>query len=528
MTLSPRGAGGLVAAAVVALPCAALAQSHESAARIDQLQPASAGSPFTRAEGPREEAQDTVSWALRVIADYALGPLKTKVVNGTPDVAGETSDKFPVKHAILLHAGARVSPVHWFDVELDMPFAVLEKGDPDLSTKGEPVAAGALGAGDLRLGLHARPYTSKPFSFQLGGRVWAPTGSPAAYLNSGSRALRFEAVLSGAGAALDKDLLAYGCTLGVAPLFFAGRDGDRVAVSCAVGIRPRDFVQVGIEPHVAVFAFRDAGEADAEQRLVESPGLGKGAVRAQFEPLASLTFHVSDVWISLAGGPGLGNAPGTAAARGLLSVSYAAESKRVVIVPKVDSDDDGVPDDRDDCPKEAGVKEKNGCPDKVSAPDRDGDGIPDEQDACIDKPGIPYTDKLANGCPDSDNDHFPDPIDECPNEPGQGDNDCPKFARLKEKAFVVTPPIVFPPQSDRLGEQGTAALVEIVRTTRANPKISHLLIRLGTRGSSTRLTDLRAKSILAVLSDQNLETSRFELSLADDLPSGTVQVTVAR
>jgi hypothetical protein len=526
VTLSPRGAGGLVAAAVMALPCAALAQSHESAARIDQLQPASAGSPFTRAEGPREEAADTVSYAARLIVDYALGPLKTKVVGGTPDVAGETSDKFPVKHAILMHAGARVSPVHWFDVELNMPFAVFERGDADNSTKGEPVAAGVAGVGDLRFGLHARPYTSKPFSFQLGGRVWAPTGSAAAYMNSGSRALRFEALLSAAGTAADKDFLAYGCTLGIAPLFFAGRDGDRFAVSCAAALRPRDFVQIGLEPHVAVFAFRNAGEADPDQRLVESPGLGSSSLRVQFEPLASLTFHVSDVWITLAGGPGIGNAPGTGAARGLLSVTYAGESKRVVVVPKVDSDGDGIPDDQDDCPKEAGVKETNGCPEKVSAPDRDGDGIPDEQDACIDKPGIPAADKLANGCPDSDNDHFPDSVDECPNEPGEGNDDCPKVARLKGKEFVSTPPIGFDGGGAHLGAKAQKGLVEIVRTTRANPKIAHLTIKLGTKGASNALTDARAKAILGVLADQNFESSRYELVLADDLASGSVQVLV--
>ncbi len=508
------GLGALIYAATLTFATPAAAQRYNAAARIDQYQPASAGSPFGRAEGPVEQFTDGVSFAARIIGDYALDPLRTRIVGGT---GAFDSDKSPVKHAILLHAGGQISPVYWLNFELDMPFAVFENGTADTSIPSEQVPAGTLGVGDLRLGAHVRPYVSRVFSFQLGARFWAPTGQPAAYLSTQERPFRVEAVLAGSGRV--STFFLYGCTLGVAPLWFAGRDGDRLGASCAVGFEPTSFMQVAVEPHVAMFTF---APTPAEHPF---GGLSSAAFATQFETMGSLSFHAGDFWVALAGGSGAGGAPGTPTARGILSLTYAARGRHVQSARSDDTDLDGTPDIDDACPREAGPKERRGCPESR---DRDGDGIPDSSDACPDKPGVQNPDALANGCPDSDNDHFPDPIDECPNEPGQGDNDCPKFARLKEKAFVVTPPIVFPPQSDRLGEQGTAALVEIVRTTRANPKISHLLIRLGTRGSSTRLTDLRAKSILAVLSDQNLETSRFELSLADDLPSGTVQVTVAR
>jgi OmpA-OmpF porin, OOP family len=73
----------------------------------------------------------------------------------------------------------------------------------------------------------------------------------------------------------------------------------------------------------------------------------------------------------------------------------------------LDSDNDGIPDYLDDCPDEPGLPQFNGCP------DTDGDGIPDHLDACPDLPG-PIE---LNGCPDSDGDGVIDPFDLCPDTP---------------------------------------------------------------------------------------------------------------
>ena len=108
-----------------------------------------------------------------------------------------------------------------------------------------------------------------------------------------------------------------------------------------------------------------------------------------------------------------------------------------------DSDKDGVPDNKDTCPEEPGLKEFNGCP------DTDGDKIPDNKDNCPEEfgaeimNGCPDSDKDGvannedecpeeeglvefNGCPDTDTDGVADKDDECPNEPGEVDNKgCP-------------------------------------------------------------------------------------------------------
>ena len=76
----------------------------------------------------------------------------------------------------------------------------------------------------------------------------------------------------------------------------------------------------------------------------------------------------------------------------------------------MDSDQDGVPDSKDQCPETpsgmlVGI---NGCPS-----DRDRDGIPDYLDKCPNtQPNIPVD---STGCNrDSDQDHIPDYLDKCP------------------------------------------------------------------------------------------------------------------
>ncbi|EPR72416.1 Outer membrane lipoprotein omp16 precursor [Winogradskyella psychrotolerans RS-3] len=81
-----------------------------------------------------------------------------------------------------------------------------------------------------------------------------------------------------------------------------------------------------------------------------------------------------------------------------------------------DSDNDGIQDSKDDCPNVAGLAEFNGCPDS------DGDGVMDKDDKCPDVAGL----KTLAGCPDADGDGVADADDNCPNEAGPAANSgCP-------------------------------------------------------------------------------------------------------
>jgi OOP family OmpA-OmpF porin len=89
--------------------------------------------------------------------------------------------------------------------------------------------------------------------------------------------------------------------------------------------------------------------------------------------------------------------------------SYLNHSAGIVVrFGKKDTDKDGIEDDEDACPTEAGPASTMGCP------DRDNDGVADKTDACPDQPGL----ATLQGCPDTDGDGIADKDDRCPSEAG--------------------------------------------------------------------------------------------------------------
>ncbi len=83
-----------------------------------------------------------------------------------------------------------------------------------------------------------------------------------------------------------------------------------------------------------------------------------------------------------------------------------------------DNDSDGIPNAEDQCPDQAGPASNNGCP----VQDQDNDGIADDQDQCPTQPGS----AALNGCPDQDGDGIADNEDQCPTVPGPRlTNGCP-------------------------------------------------------------------------------------------------------
>lgn len=90
----------------------------------------------------------------------------------------------------------------------------------------------------------------------------------------------------------------------------------------------------------------------------------------------------------------------------------------VAVATIVDTDGDGIADDKDKCPNLAGTAVNDGCPN-----DADGDGVADVDDKCPELAGSPTN----NGCPkDADGDGVPDKKDDCPELAGVIENDgCP-------------------------------------------------------------------------------------------------------
>ena len=141
--------------------------------------------------------------------------------------------------------------------------------------------------------------------------------------------------------------------------------------------------------------------------------------------------------------------------------------------PTTDSDNDGVPDDRDDCKYEYGSASNRGCPEPVAVVlDTDKDGVPDNRDKCKDQEGLPR----FFGCPDSDDDGVPDYRDKCPDEKGTI-NGCPEEVADSE-------PISLKKEETKINqEQITTPAPEAIKETKPSP------IRLTNYGSLTLISN---------------------------------------
>jgi OOP family OmpA-OmpF porin len=138
-------------------------------------------------------------------------------------------------------------------------------------------------------------------------------------------------------------------------------------------------------------------------------------------------------------------------------------------VASADSDNDGIPDAQDKCPKEAedkdGFQDDDGCPD----PDNDGDGIADAADKCPTDAEDKDNFQDDDGCPDPDNDSdgVPDAADKCPTDPEtkngyQDDDGCPDEVPAAVQAVLGPIAVSFRANSDAFSGS-TAALDKIAK-----------------------------------------------------------------
>ena len=175
-----------------------------------------------------------------------------------------------------------------------------------------------------------------------------------------------------------------------------------------------------------------------------------------------------------------------------------------------DEDGDGVPNDRDKCPKTpAGVKVfSNGCP-----LDSDADGVPDYLDKC---PNTPRGAEVnADGCPiDSDGDGVPDGIDQCPGtEPGtkvEADG-CPPMGGV----MMTIEDVNFAFDSARLRPEAFAILDRAWQAMQANMSLNVKLVghtdSIGPEAYNQGLSERRAKSVMDYLLKNGVAASRMTM-----------------
>jgi OOP family OmpA-OmpF porin len=142
--------------------------------------------------------------------------------------------------------------------------------------------------------------------------------------------------------------------------------------------------------------------------------------------------------------------------------------------------------------------------------DSDGDGVPDSKDQC---PGTPVGVKVdAKGCPlDADGDGVADYLDKCPDTPKGVKVDKDGCAVAGES--LVLNNVYFEFDSDRLTKQAVATLDKAVTGLQKNPQIRLVLAghtdATGTDAYNLALSERRANSVKKYLTSKGIETSRL-------------------
>ncbi len=174
-----------------------------------------------------------------------------------------------------------------------------------------------------------------------------------------------------------------------------------------------------------------------------------------------------------------------------------------------DKDGDGVYDKEDDCPSVKGVSENAGCPS-----DKDRDGIYDYMDKCPDLEG----EKENDGCPfDKDGDGIADKLDECPDRAGtKANKGCPEIKLEEEERKLLEEAIQaveFETGSATLKRTSRSILYRIAKTMNKYPDYKLDIIghtdNQGEPASNMTLSIDRAKSCLDYLITQGVDEERI-------------------
>ncbi len=217
----------------------------------------------------------------------------------------------------------------------------------------------------------------------------------------------------------------------------------------------------------------------------------------------------------------------------LVGVDATLRFRRIVNRPRrYDVDLDGVLDEDDECPDQAGV-EPHGCP---RDQDSDKDGIPDSRDRCPKEWG-----DTASGCPipDQDQDGILDSVDECDDEPEtyngfKDDDGCPdeppqelaQFTGVIKGIRFASGKAVIRPDSYRLLDRAAKVLkdypdvrLEIVGHTDST----------GSRDVNIDLSQRRADAVKAYLVGKGIDASRLETrGVGPDEPIGDNKTKAGR
>lgn len=406
---------------------------------VQRFEPAPGPDNYLSVQGAR--TQGNLAWSVGLFANYAHRPLVLRSCLSESNCDDPNTilseDIAVVRDLVTADLLASITPIPRLQIGLRVPFSFVN-GDGINTATGQPAADGlrAFGLGDPMLDAKFRIIgePSGPFVLGAGAFVSGPVGHAMAK----NKYIGYSSVVAGGRVIADAKFGGFSVAGNLAGLY---RKSASLG-STELGPEFRYGAGVGYEIS-PIFKVLAEGFGATKFSMKNGTNTLEGLGAVQFTPLKSRFA------ITLGGGAGILQGVGSPMFRALVGVMYNHAP--------IDSDGDGIPDDRDQCPFEPedfdgfqdedgcpdpdndgdgildvndkcpnqsetmnGYQDEDGCPDEI--PDKDKDGIPDEEDKCPDQGGTVIRVKGPHyGCPDGDQDGVPDHLDKCPDEPEDTD-----------------------------------------------------------------------------------------------------------
>ncbi|MDB4983758.1 MAG: outer membrane protein, partial [Myxococcales bacterium] len=190
--------------------------------------------------------------------------------------------------------------------------------------------------------------------------------------------------------------------------------------------------------------------------------------------------------------------------------------------PAIDSDNDGMTDDVDQCPDvpqgAAADPEHAGCPDK----DDDKDGVPNHQDQCPTQAAGMLVDPARAGCPapDKDGDSVPDATDACPDKAGAPSSDpkkngCPGLVRIDAGKIHINQEVFFATGKDAVLSKSFPLLKAVGDAIKGTPGIKKVRVEghtdnKGEPAKNLELSKRRATAVRDWLIKDGVDASRLD------------------
>ncbi len=241
----------------------------------------------------------------------------------------------------------------------------------------------------------------------------------------------------------------------------------------------------------ANYRITDAASAGLELTSQSDMGLTTWPVEAT----ASARYRLpTGAWAAVGGSAGLTEGVGAASWRAFVTVGWtytrpAPPAPPPAIDPNLDTDGDGIPDVTDQCDDMAetfdGFDDEDGCPEF----DGDADGVPFERDVCPRDPIRPEQDpRYSDGCP--------------------------KVAEFAGDRIVITQAIFFAEGRAELMPSAAPVLEAVLGVIEQHPEIPYFLVEGHTNSNGSdaynlRLSDARAFAVMTWLGDHGVPSTRL-------------------